>query len=99
MTENLIIEHPDLVGLFISGAMNALRRYGKSGKIIGLKFKLTDNTRSGLLDSTLTKVLGHSLERLVQETIGGMLRAIKLGIEADKQITILPFDPYTCESV
>jgi LacI family transcriptional regulator len=104
MTENLINDHPDLVGLFIagggiSGAMNALRTRGKSGKIMGLGFELTENTRSGLLDGTLTLVLGHPLDRLAQETISGMLRAIKLGAAAGKQITVLPFETYTRESV
>jgi LacI family transcriptional regulator len=104
MTENLINDHPDLIGLFIagggiSGAMNALRTRGKSGKIMGLGFDLTDNTRVGLLDGTLAMVLGHPLERLAQETISGMLRAIKLGPESGKQITILPFETYTRESV
>jgi LacI family transcriptional regulator len=104
MTENLINDHPELVGLFIagggiSGAMNALRTRGKSGTIMGLGFELTENTRAGLLDGTLTMVLGHPLGRLAQETINGMLRAIKLGAEAGKQITILPFETYTRESV
>ena len=104
MTENLINEHPDLIGLFIagggiSGAMNALRTRGKSGKIMGLGFDLTENTRAGLLDGTLTMVLGHPLERLAQETISGMLRAIKLGADGGKQITILPFETYTRESM
>jgi LacI family transcriptional regulator len=104
MTEVLINEHPDLIGLFIagggiSGAMNALRTRGKSGKIMGLGFELTENTRTGLLDGTLTMVLGHPLERLAQEAISGMLRAIKLGQEGGKQITVLPFETYTRESV
>lgn len=104
MTENLINDHPDLIGLFIagggiSGAMNALRTRGLSGKIMGLGFDLTENTRAGLLDGTLTMVLGHPLQRLAQETIDGMLRAIKLGTESGKQITILPFETYTRESV
>jgi LacI family transcriptional regulator len=104
MTEVLINEHPDLIGLFIagggiSGAMNALRTRGKSGKIMGLGFELTENTRAGLLDGTLTMVLGHPLERLAQEAISGMLRAIKLGQEGGKQITVLPFETYTRESV
>jgi LacI family transcriptional regulator len=104
MTENLINDHPDLIGLFIagggiSGAMNALRTRGKSGKIMGLGFDLTENTRAGLLDGTLTMVLGHPLERLARETIDGMLRAIKLGVDSGKQITILPFETYTRESV
>lgn len=104
MTEHLIKDHPDLVGLFIagggiSGAMNALRTLGKSGKIMGVGFDLTDNTRAGLLDGTLTMVLGHPLERLAQETITGMLRVIKFGAESGKLITILPFETHTRESI
>jgi LacI family transcriptional regulator len=104
MTEQLINDHPDLVGLFIagggiSGAMNALRTRGQSGKIMGLGFDLTDNTRAGLLDGTLTMVLGHPLERLAEEAVAGMLRAIKLGAGSGKQIVILPFETYTRESI
>lgn len=104
MTETLINQNADLIGLFIagggiSGAMNALRTRGKAGHIMGLGFELTENTRAGLLDGTLTMVLGHPLERLAQETIAGMLRAIKLGSEAGKQITVLPFETYTRESI
>jgi LacI family transcriptional regulator len=66
---------------------------------MGLGFDLTENTRAGLLDGTLTMVLGHRLERLARETIDGMLRALKLGADAGKQITILPFETYTRESV
>jgi LacI family transcriptional regulator len=72
---------------------------GKSGKIMGLGFELTENTRAGLLDGTLTMVLGDLLERLAQETIGAMLPAIKLGAKSGKQIKILPFETYTRESV
>ena len=104
MTENLIDQNPDLIGLFIagggiSGAMNALRTRGKAGQIMGLGFELTEDTRAGLLDGTLTMLLGHPLERLAQETITGMLRAIKLGAESGKQIIVLPFETYTRESV
>jgi LacI family transcriptional regulator len=104
MTEQLINDHPDLVGLFIagggiSGAMNALRTRGQSGNIMGLGFDLTDNTRAGLLDGTLTMVLGHPLERLAEEAVAGMLRAIKLGAGSGKQIVILPFETYTRESI
>lgn len=104
MTDNLISNHPDLTGLFIAGggvlgAMNALRTRGKVGKIMGLGLDLTENTHAGLLDGTLTMVLGHPLERLAQETISGMLRAIKLGEEAGRQIIVLPFETYIRESV
>jgi hypothetical protein len=44
-------------------------------------------------------VLAHPLEQLAQETITGILRAFKLGAESGKQITVLPFETYTHESV
>lgn len=68
----------------ISGATNALCTRGKSGKIMGVGFDLNENTRAGLLDSTLTMVLGHPLERLAHETNSGILRAIKFGAESRK---------------
>ena len=78
--------------------MNPLRTISKYGHVMGLGFELTENNRAGLLDGTHTMVLGHPLERLAQETISGMLRAIKLESESGRQITILPFETSTRES-
>ena len=80
MTERLLIEHPDLKGLFvagggITGAIRALRPSGKSGRIVAVGQQLMDNTRDGLLDGTLTMILNDRVDMMVREAIAGMMRA------------------------
>jgi LacI family transcriptional regulator len=104
ITEKLIAEHPDLLGLYISGggmsgALNALRLTGKAGKIIAVGYELMDNTRAGLLDGTLTMVISHPLQRLAQETINGMIRAACASADASRQTVVLPFDLYPRENI
>lgn len=104
MTEKLINDHPDLVGLFISGGgmsgtLSAVRTCGKAGKLIAVGYELTDHTRAGLLNGTLTMVIAHPLQRLAEETIAGMIRASKTSSEVGKQTTVLPFEIYTRENI
>jgi len=104
MTEKLLAEHPDLTGLFvagggISGAINALRSTGKSGQLTALGFQLMDNTRSGLLDGTLTMVISHPLEGMADGAIRGMIRACNSPDDAGNQTIILPFDLFTRENI
>ncbi len=104
ITEKLLSEHPDLKGLFIagggiSGAMNALRSFGKARSIITVGHQLMENTRNGLLDGTLSVVLNDPLDQLVNETLAGMIRACKTPDEIGRQTTILPFEIYTRENI
>ena len=104
LTEKLLGEHPDLKGLFvagggISGAMNALRTAGKAAKIITVCHQLMDNTRDGLLDGTLSMVLNDPLDRLVNETLNGMIRACKTPGDVRRQTMVLPFEIYTRENI
>lgn len=104
ITEKLVAEHPDLIGLYISGggisgAMNALRLTGKAGHIAAVGYELMDITRAGLLDGTLTLVISHPLQRLAQETIAGMIRATGLPPDSARQTVILPFDIHTRENI
>jgi LacI family transcriptional regulator len=104
MTEKLIHEHPDLIGLYISGggisgALNALNSCRMAGKIIAVGYELMDVTRAALLDGRLTMVIAHPLQKLAQETIHGMIRACKTPSEAGRQTIVLPFDIYTRENI
>ncbi|TMJ38867.1 MAG: hypothetical protein E6G87_05525 [Alphaproteobacteria bacterium] len=104
MTEKLVNDNPDLIGLFISGggmsgALSAVRTCGKAGKLIAVGYELTDHTRAGLLEGTLTMVIAHPLQRLAEETIAGMISASKISPKAGKQTTVLPFDIYTRENI
>jgi LacI family transcriptional regulator len=104
LTEKLLREHSDLKGLFvagggISGAMNALRDSGQAHGIVTVCHQLMDYTRTGLLDGTLTMVINTPLDKLVTETIFGMIRACKTQGESGRQTSVLPFEIYTRENI
>jgi LacI family transcriptional regulator len=104
VTENLLAEHPDLQGLFISGggisgAIAALRDSGRAGEIVATGYELMETTKAGLMDGTLTLVISHPLQRLAAETISALTRS-KSGSETTKgQTILLPFDITTSENL
>jgi LacI family transcriptional regulator len=104
LTENLLAENPDLIGLYISGggnsgAIEALRESGRSGQITAVTYDLTPTTRAGLLDGVLTTVVSHPLELLASQAIAAM-RASKSGQPGHVPgIIQLPFDIYTSENL
>ena len=104
MTEKLLIEHPDLAGLYvagggITGTMNAIRTCGSSGKLFLLGHDLTDSMRAGLLDGTLTMSISHPLQRLAEAAVSGMVNALKAGSTSGNQTIVLPFDIHTRENL
>ena len=104
MTERLLTEHPDLAGLFVSGggvtgALAALRESGRSEGIMTVGYELMDETKTALLDGTLTLVISHPLERLAREAIAAMIRARAEGGDGAGRTVTLPFDIYTPENL
>ena len=104
MTETLLRDHPDLVGLFISGggisgALAALRESGRAGEILAVGYELMDITKSALLDGTLKLVIAHPLKALAQATIETMIRAAQTGPEYGTPSIQLPFDLHTVENL
>jgi LacI family transcriptional regulator len=104
MTEKLIREHPDLVGLFISGggisgAIAGLRSTGMAGRIVAVGYEMIDVTRTALLDGTLTFLIAHPLKRLADETIAGMVQAVSSAGQSGAFTTVLPFDIFTRENL
>lgn len=102
MTERLLFEHPDLVGLYvsgggISGALAALRSSGRAGSMVVVGYDLTEVTRAALLDGTMTLVISHPLSRLARDAIDGMIRAC--ANPGRNQTCIAPFDIYTRENL
>lgn len=102
MTEKLLIDHPDLVGLYISGggirgALSALRSSGKAGRMVVVGYDLTEVTRAALLDGTMTLVISHPLARLARDAIDGMVRAC--AHPGSNQTTIAPFEIFTRENI
>ncbi|MBT9247726.1 LacI family DNA-binding transcriptional regulator (plasmid) [Gemmobacter fulvus] len=104
MTEKLLAEHPDLVGLYISGggisgALAALRSAGKTEKIVAVGYDLFDVTRSALLDGTMTLVISHPLDRLAHDAMEAMVAACA-PISSPANLTrVVPFEIYTRENL
>jgi LacI family transcriptional regulator len=104
MTEKLLVEHPDMVGLYvsgggISGALAALRRTGRAGKIVAVGYDLFDVTRAALLDGAITMVISHPLDRLAHEALETMTNACSSGAASANLTRIVPFELYTRENL
>lgn len=104
MSEKLLADHPDLVGLYvsgggISGALASLRNAGKAGKIVAVGYDLFDVTRAALLDGTMTLVISHPLDRLAREGLDAMVRACAIGTASANLTRIVPFELYTRENL
>jgi LacI family transcriptional regulator len=102
--ENLLTEHPDLCGIFVSGggvtgAIAALRDMPKRDDFVAVGYQLFDETRAALIDRTLSMVISHPMERFARETIATMLKSKLAGPNAGAHRTIFDFEIYTSENV
>jgi len=104
LTEQLCEEHPDLVGLYVSGggiagAVSALRDSGRATDIVTVGYDLSEVTRAALLDGTINVLLAHPLPLLAREAIAAMIRTFDGGGDFPPQSIALPFDIYTPENI
>lgn len=104
LTESLLIENPDLCGLFVSGggitgALAALRDTPKRDDFVAVGYELFDETRAALIDGTLTMVISHPMEAFARETLNTLIKAKRAGIDAGAQRVALGFEIYTSENV
>jgi LacI family transcriptional regulator len=104
MTERLLSEHPDLVGLYvagggITGTLAALRNSNRAGKVVMIGYELMDNTRAALLDGTMALAICHPLFRLAQNLIDGMIQAATSRASGRNYTSILPFELFTRENI
>lgn len=102
MTEKLLSDYPDLVGLYISGGgisgvLAALRSSDKANKMVVVGYDLTEVTRAALLDGTMTLVISHPLARLARDAINGMIRAC--ANPGSNHTSIAPFEIFTRENI
>lgn len=104
MTEQLLRDHPDLTGLYvsgggISGALAALRASERRGQIVVVGYDLMDATRTALLDGTMTFLIAHPLRLLATRVIDGMIRAVTTPPDGTSLTSIVPFEIYTSENL
>jgi LacI family transcriptional regulator len=103
MTEQLLHDQPDLVGLYvagggISGTLAAIRRSSRAGQIVVVGYELMDVTRAALLDGTMTLTICHPLPRLAAKLIAGMMAA-SAAAPGGNYTSILPFEIFTRENI
>jgi LacI family transcriptional regulator len=104
MTDRLLRENPDIIGLFvagggISGALAALRASDRAEKIVTVGSQLMGNTRAALLDGVLTFIISYPLERLSDRVVSGMVNTLNTRSESRTFTCVLPFDIYTRENI
>jgi LacI family transcriptional regulator len=100
-TLELLLCHPDLVGVYVAGGgiegvLDALRKAAIPG-LITVCHDLTDITRRALLEGQATVVLSHPREAMAQQLVDRMVRAV-----AGKSPLVqaaLPFHTYTAANV
>lgn len=104
VTESMLLRHPQLRGLFISGggisgALAALRDSGRAKEIVTVGYDLTEVTHAGLLDGTLNFLISHPFEMLAREAIAAMIRVFDGGADFPPQSISLPFEIFTSENL
>lgn len=104
ITEDLLREHRDLGGLYVSGGgvagvIAALRASSRNRDIITVGHDLLETTRAGLLDGSLTLVITHPFAVIARETISALIRTKVAGTASGTQSVIVPFDIYTSENL
>jgi LacI family transcriptional regulator len=103
-TLDLLRRTPDLVGLFVAGGgiegvILALREADAAGRVTTIGLDLTDVTRKGLIDGTLSLVLSHPQERIARAAVSAMATALENGGGEPPSETLLPFDVFTPENI
>ncbi|MFT3847668.1 MAG: LacI family DNA-binding transcriptional regulator [Propionivibrio sp.] len=103
ITEDLLREHRDLGGLYVSGGgiggvIAALRASG-GREVVTVGHDLMETTRAGLLDGSLTLVISHPFATVARETLAALVRARHAGPEDGTQSVIVPFEIYNSENL
>jgi LacI family transcriptional regulator len=103
LTERLLSEHPDLVGLYvagggISGAISALRHLAKPNQVALVGHQLLDVTRQALLDGYMSVAISQPLDTTATRVIAGMTQALR-NKDSGNITALLPFEIFTRENI
>ena len=104
ITEQLLLEHPDMCGLFVSGggitgALGALRDAEIPRDFVSIGYELIEATRKGLIDGTLTMVIAHPMATIARRTIDALTKAKAVEGAGVSPNTTLGFEIYTSENI
>ncbi len=104
VTEDLLLKHPDVAGLFvcgggISGVIQALRDAGRAQDIFVVGFDNAGATKAALLDGTVNFLIGHAIEMQAEETIDAMIRSTHFGSDVPVVSVNIAFEIFTPENL
>ncbi|MGI4838161.1 MAG: LacI family DNA-binding transcriptional regulator [Janthinobacterium lividum] len=105
VTEQLLADHPDLVGIYVSsggieGVMDALRDSGRQEQIVVVCHEVTESTRRGLVDGVVDMVISVRREETAKALVELMVQpAPSSGAHGAAASVMLPFDLVTAENV
>ncbi len=104
LTERLLHQHSDVVGLYVAGSglagsLEAIRDVQPDSPPLVVGHDLAPAHVQGLLDGTLTLLLANLVDRLAAETVDAMCRAASERNAELRYERILPFITYTRENV
>lgn len=105
VTEQLLTDHPDLVGLYVSsggieGAMDALRANDRHKQIVVVCHELMESTRTGLVDGVVDIVISLRREESAKALVELMVQATPaFPAHGSLASVLLPFDLVTAENI
>lgn len=102
-TQELLHQHPDLVGVYVAGGgvegvIDALRE-AQRPDLVAICHDLTEVTRQALLDGCVTTVLSHPREWMATRLCDAMVAAARGRGEGGKMQALLPLLVYTAANV
>ena len=103
-TQDLLARHHDLVGLNVAGfgpegVIPALREADTAGRLAVVCNESTADSHAALADDIVTLVINTPLDRLCQQLISHMVRAIQNGPGRVPGQVFVPFDLLISESI
>ncbi|WP_349618068.1 LacI family DNA-binding transcriptional regulator [Azotobacter salinestris] len=104
VTAALLEQHPDLVGIYISGGgvegmIEALKHSGRQDDIVAVCHDLTETTRAALAEGVLDLVISHPRDSLARALVEAMGEAPDPSGSNKTHVQLLPFEIVVAESL
>ncbi|KRQ92617.1 LacI family DNA-binding transcriptional regulator [Bradyrhizobium valentinum] len=102
--ERLLGKHPDVVGIYVAsggveGALEALRRKDKAGKVALICNELTPVSREAVAERAATMIIATPVEQLAEQFITEAVHAVNGRGEELSKPGPMPFELYVSENI